>query len=469
MMNKRIKTVYLLSILGIVSFCALQGFWLFRQYESYIDGRAVTMYTELVSVADDALSKLASKKAVGKNTFYRSRHEMHGDAILYSGMIMTISDKVGYAEAVDIVDSLEAGIRSDKVVACYSYDKVDVTNISSKAFQDAELRLRLFSQVPFRTDSFAIGMERRLGTKCRAEVVKETPNRVWNAKLFLPDRLFHPQVEVLYPYNPLMGGAVKIIADVPIDKVLKEMAATLAVTLTVAIVLVFCLVLQVKTIRRQQRVAEFQKNYTLTMLHELKRPVSALKMFVSFMRNPRLTDDDRMQALANGEKEIGNLAAYFDKLRTLTYAEASELPVSLATFDLADVARECAHRSAGKVIVMSDDECLITADRRGIANVMANLIENAEKYAPGNAPIEVEWEKSASDIRISIADRGRGIPDADKSRIYERFYRAQADAAVPGLGLGLAYVKQVVDAHGGSIEAKDRPGGGTIFTIKIPQ
>lgn len=163
---------------------------MFRQYESYIDGRAVTMYTEMVSVADDALSKLASKKAVGKNTFYRSRHEMHGDTILYSGMIVTISDRVEYAEAVDIVDSLTAGIRSDKVVACYSYDKVDVTNISSKAFQDAELRLRLFSQVPFRADSFAIGMERRLGTKCRAEVVKEPPTGYGTQSFFFPTVCF---------------------------------------------------------------------------------------------------------------------------------------------------------------------------------------------------------------------------------------------------------------------------------------
>ena len=145
------------------------------------------------------------------------------------------------------------------------------------------------------------------------------------------------------------------------------------------------------------------------------------------------------------------------------------MPVSLSTFDLADVARECANRSTGNVIVTPTGECLVTADRQGMVNVMANLMENAEKYSPANAPIEVGWVKSETGVHISIADRGMGISDADKSRVCERFYRAQAAATVPGIGLGLVYVKQVVEAHGGTVEIKDRPGGGTIFIIKLPQ
>ena len=104
--------------------------------------------------------------------------------------------------------------------------------------------------------------------------------------------------------------------------------------------------------------------------------------------------------------------------------------------------------------------------------VLTNLIENAVRYTPPESPIEVSAQIDGEQMVISVADRGPGIPQADKERVFDKFYRVlgtQRNAAtIPGSGLGLAVSKGLVEAHGGHIWVEDRPGGGSIFRFTLP-
>jgi len=111
---------------------------------------------------------------------------------------------------------------------------------------------------------------------------------------------------------------------------------------------------------------------------------------------------------------------------------------------------------------------LVPLDFVLLSRVLVNVIDNALKYSPPDEPIEIKARISNHCLEIVIADRGEGIPAEDLERIFDKFYRVQRPDNVSGTGLGLSISKGIVEAHGGSIEAENRHGGGAIFTVRLP-
>ena len=113
----------------------------------------------------------------------------------------------------------------------------------------------------------------------------------------------------------------------------------------------------------------------------------------------------------------------------------------------------------------------VMADPVHIANCLSNLIENAVKYSGNEVCIGIYASLEDNRLCLKVKDNGIGIPLQEQERIFEKFYRAQniPDANLPGIGLGLSYVKLMVEAHGGSITLQSQQGKGTTFTIEIPQ
>ncbi len=111
---------------------------------------------------------------------------------------------------------------------------------------------------------------------------------------------------------------------------------------------------------------------------------------------------------------------------------------------------------------------LVSLDFVLFSRVLVNIIDNALKYSPPDKAIEIQARVNNRDLEISIADRGEGIPNEDLERIFDKFYRVQRPGNVSGTGLGLSICKGIVEAHGGTIRAENRSGGGSIFTVCIP-
>ncbi|HEX6386830.1 MAG TPA: HAMP domain-containing sensor histidine kinase, partial [Anaerolineae bacterium] len=111
----------------------------------------------------------------------------------------------------------------------------------------------------------------------------------------------------------------------------------------------------------------------------------------------------------------------------------------------------------------------IEGDRARLTQVFVNLIINASKYSPIGQPIELQLAHQAETLRVSVADRGPGIPLAERSNLFRSFVRLNTgDREQYGIGLGLFVVKTIVEAHGGQVGVRDRPGGGSLFWFEIP-
>jgi two-component system sensor histidine kinase KdpD len=104
-----------------------------------------------------------------------------------------------------------------------------------------------------------------------------------------------------------------------------------------------------------------------------------------------------------------------------------------------------------------------------VEQVLINLLENALRYTPTGSPLEIMAEGEGEAMAISVADRGPGLPRGSENKLFEKFYRAQNEAAQSGVGLGLAICKAIIEAHGGSIRAQNRPTGGAVFSLLLPQ
>jgi two-component system sensor histidine kinase KdpD len=118
--------------------------------------------------------------------------------------------------------------------------------------------------------------------------------------------------------------------------------------------------------------------------------------------------------------------------------------------------------------VQPDEVLVAPVDPVLLEQVLVNLLENAAKYTPGGSPIQVRIEARDGAAVLEVADRGPGLPPGEERRVFERFYRVADSHRSRGTGLGLTVCEAIVRAHGGRIEAENRPGGGASFRVTLP-
>jgi two-component system sensor histidine kinase MprB len=199
--------------------------------------------------------------------------------------------------------------------------------------------------------------------------------------------------------------------------------------------------------------------------HELRTPLTSLRTNASVLRRiGELPPDARNRLVADVQGETRELSHLVDELVELALArrtDESDQIVDLAA--LADGAAARAERRTGRQVVVDADGTAVRGRRHGLERALGNLLENAAKFDDSDAPVEVHIRGG----RVTVLDRGPGIDAADAGRVFDRFYRADGARGLPGSGLGLSIVDDVARAHGGTVFAGIRPGGGAAvgFTI----
>lgn len=213
--------------------------------------------------------------------------------------------------------------------------------------------------------------------------------------------------------------------------------------------------------------------------HELKTPLTLVKANAQMLaRAIRKLDDRRLLARSEAlNAQVERMQRLVDLLLDISRLETGRLTVDLQPLDLAAVVRDTVesfrltHPERGVRVVMPEGEVRVRGDGLRLEQVLANLLGNAARYSPPDAALELELEDGADAARVTVRDRGIGIPPEDLDRIFDRFYQVQdSPGALSGsMGMGLYISRGIVEAHGGRIRAESRLGHGSAFHFTIPR
>lgn len=232
---------------------------------------------------------------------------------------------------------------------------------------------------------------------------------------------------------------------------------------------------QARQTRLLEETEKLQNALLNSISHDLRTPLATITGALSSLHDDAdlLSEEARREMVLTAWEEARRLNRLVGNLLDITRLESGAMrvmrhPVEAPELVAAALA-QMPHRLEGRILELAipDDLPLVLADFTLMVQALVNLIDNALKYAPPDEPVQIEATAQGHEVMITIKDRGPGLPETERERIFEKFYRA-APPGVGGTGLGLSISKGIVEAHHGRITAQNRPGGGAVFMIWLP-
>lgn len=229
-------------------------------------------------------------------------------------------------------------------------------------------------------------------------------------------------------------------------------------------------------LHRLQELDQRQRDFVAMVSHELRTPLTAVMGYAdTILCHHDALEHDAVVALVERTRgAAARLAVLVEELLDLSVIQRGELRLSVAPVDLAAVLAETVaqYRPAGHPVTVEVDPALpeVVTDAGRVTQVVGNLVANAAKFSPDGAPVAVTAGPAGDRVEIRVADRGVGIAEEDRARIFERFVQVQHAnvRSVGGFGLGLYVVRRVCDALGGTIRVEGALGEGSTFVVSLP-
>ena len=231
---------------------------------------------------------------------------------------------------------------------------------------------------------------------------------------------------------------------------------------------------------KQKQISEIKTDFINNMTHEFKTPIATINLALDAVQNKKVIDDkDKVKRyLTMIREENKRMHAQVENVLQISKLEKNQLDISKEETDVHDLIEDAI--SHIELIVedqngyvkthLSAEDSMVMANDTHFTNVLVNILDNAVKYTEGEPKIDIFTEKVKNYIQIKIKDQGLGMSKSVQKRIFEKFYREHTGDIhnVKGHGLGLAYVKRIVDDHDGQISVEGEKGKGSTFIIKLP-
>jgi len=241
------------------------------------------------------------------------------------------------------------------------------------------------------------------------------------------------------------------------------------------------IIAQGQDVTQQLEAERMKKEFTSTLSHELRTPLTSIIGSLQLINSGVMGDVDKdvAELTVVAERNGQRLLDLINDILDIEKVESGKLSMSPEVFELGDLVREAmllnkAFGERFKVRFEARGDLAggrVFADRKRLLQIMTNLLSNAAKFSPEGAAVDIDMQANGAMIRVAVQDRGPGIPEAFRGRIFGRF--AQADSTASrvkgGTGLGLAICKRLIEFMQGHIGFDDREGGGTSFWFELPR
>ncbi len=244
--------------------------------------------------------------------------------------------------------------------------------------------------------------------------------------------------------------------------------------------ILFCFVYTINIILTQKKISLMKTDFINNMTHEFKTPIATISLAADSINNPMVSSKPELirryaniikeenERMLNQVEKVLRIAKVDKKDFELHLDEVDINQVVAAAADLAEF--KVSSREGSVVRSLAATKPLILADENHVSNIVHNLLDNAEKYSLEKPFINIGTKNVKKGVEVTISDRGIGMHKDELKRIFEKFYRVSTGNVhdVKGFGLGLSYVKAMVDAHKGKVDVQSELGKGSTFTVFLP-
>jgi two-component system phosphate regulon sensor histidine kinase PhoR len=303
-----------------------------------------------------------------------------------------------------------------------------------------------------------------------------------NANLYHPGDLLNTPYRIdLFP-NDIFKKPAYLLIHFPQKKqfVLGEMWLLMAISTVVVLIIILSFLFIVLALVKQKKLSNMKNDFINNMTHELKTPIATISLACEALEDKGVAKNQNMvdNYISIIDQENKRLAKLVENVLQTTVIEKGEFNLYYRDIDLHALIKEVIKNMQVQVqkkkgVITTKLEAMteiIQGDKFHLVNVLSNLIDNAIKYSSEQLLIEIETRNYAEGIILSVRDNGIGMSKEIQKKIFDKFYRATSGNVhdVKGFGLGLSYVKAIIEMHGGKIELESAAGAGSKFEIYLP-
>jgi two-component system phosphate regulon sensor histidine kinase PhoR len=274
----------------------------------------------------------------------------------------------------------------------------------------------------------------------------------------------------------------RLYVDFPERK--KYLLSTILTMILLSVIFTFIIIVAYSSaiyqLIKQRQISQIKTDFINNMTHEFKTPIATINLAIDSIRNPKIIGDQEkvMRYLSMIKDENKRMHAQVENVLRISKLEKNELNISKERLEINDLIYDAIthvellveDRNGYVRTHLNADKSSVLANETHFTNVIVNVLDNAIKYSDEEPKIDVSTENVGNSIIIKIADQGNGMSKQVQKKIFEKFYREHSGNVhnVKGHGLGLAYVKRIVDDHQGHISVESEKGSGSTFIIKLP-
>jgi len=502
MKRKLIAYVIIITAIALIGLVGIQLYWI----RNAVELKESAFKSNINEAVSETILKLVE---IEKDNAYKRQMSYYKQGSLIYSSLDTINEiileQLGPSSDPDISDSIKISEEKSEIFISVHADTLAQNQIDELnrrfdglmkhsmvfnemmddmfdfgPFRAVEKRLNkntLDSLLSFEFSKRGISTQYEYGVFCPArkllvfqktgEYLKELMEESFAFLLFPEDTHLNPNYLILYFPNEK-------------SFLLTQMWGMLLVSVVLIVIIIFSFFYSINTIIRQKKLSEMKNDFINNMTHEFKTPVSTISLACEALSDKDLKKSEGLynnyiNIINEENRRLGNMA---EKILQSAILEKDHVNLKFEKIDihdiLADVIRKIGMQVEIKDGIIHTDfratSCIINADKVHLSNVFVNLLDNANKYSPKKPDITVITENSGDEIFIFVKDRGLGISKADQKKVFDKLYRVPTGDIhdIKGFGLGLSYVKVIVEEHGGNVGLESELTEGTTFVVHLP-
>ncbi|WP_282013978.1 sensor histidine kinase [Marinifilum flexuosum] len=482
-MSKRIRIILFLVFVSILAVVILQGYWINNSYK--INKEQLLKEIDLAlekSVKQEMNVRMSQKAKVvfkGQNT-----------SVFYVGKEIESNVKID-----SIVKQMYKGESSGRAEITMNLNEISVQNGNLDSIpENFEIRVKemitglLANELAgeFKVNTNIIDSlftddlsKRGIELSHHIEMVNENDSLVKSFASVASDTL-NTMCTRSFQVDILGKEKLRIRILNEQEVIFGQMMTGLISSLVLILLILFCFLYMLSTIFKQKQLSQIKNDFINNMTHELKTPIATVSAIVESMQNFGVLDNREKtnKYLDVSQNELGRLSGLVEKVLNMAREEREALKMSPEELNVRKIFDNIINSQTIKQEVkqvsfdlkVDEDAEKVTADRFHMVNVMQNLIENSIKYSDDPVMIRIACERNGEYLKISVSDNGIGISKKHQAKVFDQFYRVSTGDVhdVKGFGLGLHYVRNIVEKHSGKIGLSSEVGKGSTFTINLP-